>query len=256
MHRSITAPKVGTPAAEEYYRVHFRIEQYLNWVIWMAGTMDHMSEIARKALISVEENSKEKKKLEKGERTRKKMVDVLKENRQFFLELINNRYIDNYINYLSELLAFIFQQRPETLRSSDQIEIASVLQHDTLEEFIRAEAERRVERLSYKSFGDLMDFFQSRFNLHLFAEEKIPLIVEAIEVRNISVHNRCIINKRFCRRTGVDPSLIGQRRELFIETVDQLAPTLFEGVKKLDASTRTKLHLKGKRYGSLTPSGK
>ncbi|NBB80419.1 MAG: hypothetical protein GVY36_13425 [Verrucomicrobia bacterium] len=219
----------------------------------MAGSMDSMAETAHKALLEVEEDPRKKREMEEQFASREGMVGVLKKNRQVLLEIVLVRHVENYLNYLSGVLFEIFRQRPETLRSSEQVALSDVLSHSSLDQFIHAEAEKRVNRLSYSSFGELSDYFLERFSLQLFPEDEKSLVIEAIEIRNISVHNRCIVNERFCNRTGMDPKKIGKRKELFIDTLNQVVPILFAGVRALDKNARRKLKLKGKRFGELNP---
>ena len=210
--------------------------------------MDAMTERAHEVLQDTEHDSTKKAERDKEWKTRTKMVDELKQNRQFLLEVVLTRHVENYLNYLSELLSEIFQQRPETLRSSDKVEMAEVLRHDTLESFVRAAAERKVESLSYASFESLNEFFEDRLGLMLFPAAVVPDVVEATETRNISVHNRCRINDRFCKRTGTDRSLMGQKKDLYITYLDSFVPLVFASVKTLDGKARKKLKLKGSRF--------
>lgn len=249
--KRLSYPRVGTRAAEDYFRTYQQIYRYFNWVLFMASKMDDMAKIARKALLSIKDNSVRMQFIENASKPRKGMIDELKENRQFFIEIILVRHVDNYLNYLSGLLFDIFLQRPETLRTSEQVELASVLRHGSLNEFIRAEAERRVEKLTYQSFDDLHDYFSERFNIQLFERSQKTVIMEAIEIRNISVHNRCRINERYSKRTGTNVSKVGKLRELYIDDLDELVPILFEGVQRLDRSIRKKLKLKGIRFGDI-----
>lgn len=239
---TLAFPRTGTAAAENFYENWRRISSFFDWVLHMAGSMDHMQKIAAEALRTGDDND------EGAEQSgRKTMVDILKENRQFFLETIVVRHVENYLNYLSELLFEIFIGRPETLKTSDKVEISKVLEHASIREFVRATAERKVDSLSYSSFSNLNEFFEDRFGLTISNVKYESVIVEAIETRNISVHNRCLIDERFCQRTGSDPQDIGTRKQLFIGDLNGLVPVLFDVVKHLDASARKKLKLKGRR---------
>jgi hypothetical protein len=187
-------------------------------------------------------------------KTRVSPVDELKKNRQFFIEIILVRHIENFLNYLSSLLFEIFTQRPETLRSSDRVEVATVLRHESIESIVRELAERKVESLSYSSFGDLAQFFQDRFKLQVGSDSDIELLTEAIEVRNISVHNRCVINRRFVGRLALPETSIGSKRELFVGDLDKLVPLLAKMVKVLDKSVVHHLNLKGVLFSSKRES--
>jgi hypothetical protein len=240
-------PRSGTPAAHEYFESHARITRFFNWLLFMTSVIDRNATIAHEALLDGA-TDEDRRKLEVSWASRVPMVDELKSHRQFLLEVIICRHVDNFMNYLASLLNHIFVQRHETLRSSDKVELVEVLRHDSLSSFIRAAAERKVEQLSYQSFADLASFFADRFGLEIVPEGSTSKIVEAIELRNISVHNRCVINRRYCQRTGSDHSRLGKLRKVYIGDLEVLDPLLIECVKKLDTRARRHLQLKGTRF--------
>ena len=158
-----------------------------------------------------------------------------------------NRHVENLLNYLSSILFEAFTQRPESLRSGDKVEVATVLGHNTIESLVRFLAERRVEALSYRSFADLQEFFRTRFALEIADPDVVDDIVEAIETRNISVHNRCRINRRYVTRTGSGKERLGELRELGIHTVAPVSELMLRTVRTLDARFRRKLRLAASR---------
>ena len=73
-------------------------------------------------------------------------------------------------------------------------------------------------------------------------------VTEAIETRNIAVHNRCIINKRYVTKTRTDPSRISQVRRLQVDDLSSIMSTLSESVRSIDKAARSKLTLKARRF--------
>ena len=163
-------------------------------------------------------------------------------------EIILVRHIENYLNYLSGLLFEIFTERPETLKSSRTITLETVFNHDNMDALVRTIAQREVDSLSYESFEHLAGYFSEHFGLALFSRRQVASVAEAVETRNISVHNRCTINERYVKKTGRPKSLIGTRRSLSMEELATLVPLLAEGVRKLDSQARKKLKLRGTRF--------
>jgi hypothetical protein len=212
----------------------------------MAGTMDKMQETAHNTLFEFEDNPEKRQSMQAAWARRKSMLEELKKNSQFILELLICRHVDNFLNFLSEILFEIFVQRPETLRSTDKVELSEVLRHKTLEDFVRAAAERRVDQLAYQSFGDLRAFFIERFKLELVTD--ISAAIEAIELRNISTHNRCIINNRYCVRTGSDTSNIGKTRDIVLKDLEAVSALFATAARNIDKAARQKLHLKATRF--------
>lgn len=240
-------PRVCTSAAHDFFSSWHEINDLLEFLLHLVGSSDRTSDMSHKVLIETEDDPGKKLEMEKGWKQRKKAVDILREKRQLLLEIILVRHIENYLNYLSSLLFEIFTKRPETLRSSEKVELSELLKHSTMDDVVREVAEKRVASLSYSSLRDLADFFSERFGLSIATPSLLEAICEATEIRNISVHNRCIINERFVNRTGCDHTTIGQQQELFIGHLDRLLPVLAEIVKELDKSARNKMKLKAVR---------
>jgi hypothetical protein len=241
-------PKLGTIACREYFLAYSQINSFFHFVLHTVSHIDQAAEVAHKALVDTEHDPDKKQELEESWMKRKGAVDTLRDQRQFFIEIIVVRHVENYLNYLSALLFEIFIQRPETLRSSDRIAVEEVLRHSTVDAIVKAVAERKVEALSYSSFNDLAVFFKERFSLSLAPSKDESAIIHAIEVRNISVHNRCIVNSRFVSRTGDESTSVGLRKELFINYLDDLVPLLKFLVQQLDQSARSHLRLKATRF--------
>jgi hypothetical protein len=241
-------PRIGTKASRDFFGAWSTINSFFHWVLFMASHMDEMTKRVHELLYDAQRDEGKRKQMQQKWEMRKGMVDELRRNRQFFIEVILVRHIENYLQYLSSLLFEIFTQRPETLRSSEKVEVAFVLSYPSIEDLVQGYAEKKVESLSYSSFEDLSVFFNDRFGLELFPKQKVETVVEAIEIRNISVHARCVISRRYVARTGTDASLIGTTKELYISHLDNLVPLLAESVKVLDKEARAKLKLKGVRF--------
>lgn len=243
-------PKTGTGAAEQFFASWREINRLFQFVLQLVGRSEQAASTAHEVLVETAKSDEERKKLEKdwGEREKRGPVAELKNNRQLFLEVMLVRHIENYLNYLSSLLYEIFVSRPETLKSSDKVEVAKILDHESIESFVRSLAERKVESLSYSSFRNVTMFFQDRFGLSLADDSEMNTLNEFIEIRNISVHNRCIVNQRFVSRLTLDPKLIGKKKRLFIADLDRLVPQLLKIVTRVDRDARKKLKIKGKRF--------
>ena len=239
-------PKVGTLACQSFFCTYLRIESFFLWVLAMARRIDDMEE-ANLKLYSALNDSEVDEEIRQKRATAKKMTDIAKNSRQFILEASLSRHVENYLNYLSSILLQIFTEKPETLKSSEKVEISAVLSFENIQDLVRNFAERKVESLSYSSISDLCGFFDKRFGIQLFPASEMPTMIEAVETRNISVHNRCIINNRYVQKTGCDPSLIGKRKELFLKDLDRFVLVLVHSVKNVDRRVCSKLKIKTHR---------
>jgi len=213
----------------------------------MAAHIDRVSEIAREALLNTAHTDEERDKLRAAKEYTGPFVE-LAYHRQFFVEILLARHVENYLNYLSSLLYEIFTQRPECMKSNEKVDFEFVLGHGSMETLVRGIAERKVETLSYSSFSALQEFFEEHFGLSICPTEHADVVNEAIETRNIAVHNRCIINRRYVEKTGKGRDRISKRRVLHSDDLESLVPILFWAVKSLDQAARKHLKILGHRF--------
>jgi hypothetical protein len=146
-------------------------------------------------------------------------------------ELIFCRMVDNYLIYLRDLLALIYQTRPEMLKSSEQVTYEFILQFSTMEDVITGLAEKRANELAYKGFREIVAFW-NKHGLDLFStSDGLESILRLVETRNILVHNRGIINSIFKKRVPNHLSKIGDRikyGEEFYEDAEMLTTSVFD----------------------------
>ncbi|HTC20242.1 MAG TPA: hypothetical protein VK859_05295 [bacterium] len=238
-------PQVGTLAGKDFFLTLTQITNFFTFVISMVGTVDGAAKIAHDVLFEFEAEPAKKERMKEEWEKRKSAAQGLSENRQFLLEVVLVRQVENFLNYLSSLLNEIFIQRPETLKSSEKIELSAVLNHNSIEDFVKTCAEKKVEALSYASFKELRNYFEERFSLTLVTEQEFPILNEAIEIRNISVHERCIINNRFISKTGCDPALKGKKKVLGIEYLEKIIDLITSLVIEIDKEALSELKLNG-----------
>jgi hypothetical protein len=237
-------PKTGTCSARLYYFADLEVVNFLNWVAYMAGSIDYMKKIAANALAlgKVEPSNISDRIEDKG------MIDQLKQNRRILIQMLHARMVDNYLSYLTHVLHESFCCKPEILRSSEKIEFAEVLAFQEMKDLVQHLAEKKILSLSYRSVGDLNEYFMDRFNATLLPEEKLSELIKAVETRNLVVHNRGIRNRLYCNKVGEDESMIGKLRDIGIDYVRQVNSMLFASVKELDSGLRKKLGLRAIRF--------
>jgi hypothetical protein len=233
-------PKICTAAAKAYYLADIELINFLAWIAYMTGSMDEIAKIVR------EENANESTKP-----SQKTMLDELRRNRRILMSMLYVRMIDNYFCYLTGILKEAFCSRPEILRTSEKIEIVEVLSFQSINELIVHLADKKVYDLSYKSLTDLYDYFQDRLGVKLVTTEQQAALIEAVESRNLIVHNRGIKNKRYCSRVGEDMSMVGKIRDISGSYANGVNLMLFDSVKKMDSTIRKKMKIKGLFVGIL-----
>jgi len=159
-------------------------------------------------------------------------------------EMVYCRGIDNYLTYVSEILALVFRTRPETLRSDEKVALSTVLAHPTMEELVRALAELKVHQLSYRGMEDLASYLASRLKWSLFvSSQERDRIVKLVERRNLIVHNRGVINDLFRRRYPGESVDRDGRIKVSVEDVRRDFAIIARSAYSLDRRTAIKFTL-------------
>lgn len=124
--------------------------------------------------------------------------------------------VDNYLSYVSEVLALIYHTKPETLRSKEETEtLDEILRYSTMEELTSYLAEKRVNRLSHRGMSNLSDYLVRVLGFCLFEKSgDLSRAVLIVETRNLIVHNRAIIDSRFLGRVPDFSGKIGDTIDL------------------------------------------
>ena len=214
----ISPPTTGTSACKRFFETWAKTNNLLAFILRMSV---HITEASKAAKEYFQKYGEEE--IFKDLESVSIPVDILKKHLQLLFELLVCRHVDNYLTYLSNLLSEAFRLRPELLRSNAKVEVDMILQHKSLDDLISVLAERKIQKLAYEPFTQVVRFFKSRLDLEIAGEEDLSRLTEAIEIRNISVHNACVINRRYMQRLRLDSSLIGTMKRLNIENVEPLA---------------------------------
>lgn len=165
-------------------------------------------------------------------------------HRQFLFEVMLSRHVDNYLCFLSSILKECLLARPEAMLSSDKnIPLKTVLSHENKESLVHTVVEDMVQRLAYSSFGDLARFFCKNFKIEIANKSQTKIITEATEVRNISIHNRCIIDKKYCSKTGTEQAKVGCIKMLSFDYLAEIANALAASAIHCDSALSAKFSL-------------
>lgn len=159
------------------------------------------------------------------------LSDAIDENEQLILQMALCRTVDNFLNYISELLALIFSSKPEALRSSTpeekKVDIDILFNHSTIEEAIAYYADRRVYELSRKSIVELSDYMKKQMKFDLFkSKTNLEVVAQINEIRNLITHNRGTVgmtsknHKDFTWDVGAQIELDDERVIKYINAIE------------------------------------
>ena len=195
-------PDTGTKAAERFYGGFVRTTEVI------MGRMLPIT-ISRIAKEKIEESAIENKipitnavnqvmSLLKDLEEIQQNKDLNLKGAQLALLLVN--VADNYLAYLCELVTLILKSKPEALRSSKTVTLEQVLSFDTISDFIEEQIESEVTGLAQKGYKEIKNYF-AELNLGLSdSEDDAKSITRVIEDRNLFVHRRGIVDRRYLRR--------------------------------------------------------
>jgi hypothetical protein len=109
------------------------------------------------------------------------------------------RAVDNFQTYLKEIVMEVVESEPRVLSSSEVSESHEyIFGFGEIDNLHRAIARERIRKLFFKGFDQIVDFFEERLGVDLFAnKQEKKLTQRLIEYRNLIVHNRGRINRHF-----------------------------------------------------------
>jgi hypothetical protein len=140
------------------------------------------------------------------------------------LEIALSRSVDNFLSYVSDILTQAIVTRPTLLKTQEQVTLEEVLQHASLEDFVRWAAEKRVNELSFKGLAKITEYIEKRLGLELHTSEADwKTLKKSVAVRNIVVHRRGVMDERFVWAMEDKSYQVGEKfcvpRELLAETM-------------------------------------
>jgi hypothetical protein len=91
---------------------------------------------------------------------------------------------------------------------------------------------------------DLHGYLSDRLGFSLFEEdEKLEAAVHMVEIRNIIVHNRAVVNRRFLSRVPESQARLGERLEIVGKEVSNAIRSLGESCSDIDVRAASKFGL-------------
>jgi hypothetical protein len=208
-----------TASCERYFVEHFHLMGFVEFV----------------ATLVVEAGKEAR---ARGER----MPELQRPYSGLFMEMAYCRAVDNFLAYVSSLLAEVFSTRPETLHSAGSIPVSLVLEHATRDDLVRALAEQHVDRLGYLGLRKLRDDLKGKLGFDLFPEA-FDNAVEIVEIRNLIVHNRGVVNRTFLKRVPWSNAQLGDALTFGVDDAVRAFNTFGARVADIDPRAISKFGL-------------
>lgn len=165
-------------------------------------------------------------------------------SRPLVCELILCRMVDNFLQYVIDLLREIHQKRPETIKSADTVRLDELLERSSIESIIDWLVERKVQQLSHRGMRDLASYVNRTLGFDLFAApEDLETATLLVEIRNAIVHNRGRVSDVNAKRDARLREVVGKRIDVEILDLAMYTTFLQKAVKKADERATEKFGL-------------
>jgi hypothetical protein len=155
--------------------------------------------------------------------------------------------VDNFQIYIVDLLSSIFVNNPKMIPAG-QIEGRLAFEFDDVRDLRAHVVEQAATKYSYMNIVDLDEDLKKKFSFDVFENKLQRLRVRRlVEIRNIVVHNRSIINRVFIRKVGFKSDKLGQ----FVSVPSALMyDRYFNGLaRQIDQRARGKFNLRSEVHG-------
>lgn len=174
------------------------------------------------------------------------------------------RLVDNFVNYLSEMIQACMIKRPEILRSKEMISIEDILRFSTRKELVAHLVDRKLNELTYGGIREIDRFLLERTGIRVATAQEKDKLSFAIEVRNIHTHNRGRVSDITLRRlAGVEHGYQLTKGQYFhagYDTIVEISNNIASIARRLDEQLAPKFRLRTKTYQSWraqrSPTGK
>jgi hypothetical protein len=153
------------------------------------------------------------------------------------------RGADLSLAYISSALRLVYLQQPNSLRSSEKVDINFIFQYSSLDELLVALLERKVRALSFQSLSDLNADLSRRLGMPLFADDnQRDRAVYLTALRNLIVHNQGVVDERFMRLYPDAPG-VGTRIQIGANENSEAIRFLIDWIMDLDVRMIEKFSL-------------
>lgn len=242
----VRPPERMTLACERYFHEHGQIMIFIDMLFRLAIEADE--DARRWALVLLQDPD-----ISDDNRAQAEWAKTYGGGRQITLsrhesllyQLVYVREVSNFLSYLSELFSLVYMQRPEMLKANDQsVNLDWLLEFESMEDVVSALVERRVTDLSHMGMKDLHSHILKRSSFDLYpVTPHLDEAMRIIEIRNLIVHSRAVVNRHALNRVGNLGMGVGEIIRLeFAEVIRDLA-FLARSVTDIDERAAAKFQL-------------
>lgn len=245
---SFTKPETGTSSSLDYFNSISKDLDFFFFIIDTIMISDYIPYHAKMTLdvldgkATDEEFIKSPTELMQKEPGQK--IKKLRKHSQEFIEMIFSRIVDNFQVYLVSLIREILVVKPEILHNKQPtVSIEQILKVDSIDSLLQEIIESKVSELSNRGFGNIEEWCLSRGIPIVVNKMDKMKIVEYIAIRNIIVHNRCIVDEKYVKAAEKSKFNVGDLREIEVDELFNMINIFTTLVKETDNSSIEKFGL-------------
>lgn len=221
---------------------------------YLAHRADNTALTASKALISVAKNDEERRRYQKTIDNPEQAVKKLKEFRFLNSKNLTVTTVDAFLWFVSATIQSAMKKRPEIVKSGESIKIDDIFDFMNRRELINYLIDRKVNSLSYGGMSKIEKFIDDSMGLTIFPDDEARKLMQIfVEVRNIHVHNRGVVNRVFLNRATQHEKfkfVEGKRAHLDFDELVSLTRVCVQTAIDLDANVCKKFRISRKRYST------
>lgn len=157
------------------------------------------------------------------------------------------RNVENFETFLSDILAKLYHQKPDMLKSKETITIDEVLQFENREELIKYIAETRIMKLQMQGLRAVNKYVNERHGLKWFSDSDVELLNKVTATRNLIVHNKSRINFHYLSLYPNSNFSVGEKIQVR-KVADSEICNVLSIASKVDATTVEKFGFETIRF--------
>lgn len=235
-----------------FLRDYHKVVDLFYFTLNLAHNADNASLNASKALLPLAKNDVEKRRLQDNidnpERAVKKLYDFSTVNSKN----LTTNIADAFLWFVSKSIQGAMRKKPEMVKSGESVKVEEIFNFSRKRDLIDYLIDRRVNSLSYGGMSKVESFINDSMGVTIFPDEEDRTLMQVfVEVRNIQVHNRGIVNRVFLSRVPHHPKfqfIEGERAHMDFDMLLALSRVCVRSAIDLDTKICEKFGIKRKRY--------
>ena len=238
--------------------LYFFLKDYYNvlelffFTLDLAHRADKAALGASKALISYAKSDDERERYQSTIDNPSRTVKKFSEFGALNSRNLTVNIVEAFLWYISASIQSAMKKRPELVKSGESVKIEDIFEIRSKRDIVNYLIDRKINSLSYGGMSKIEKFISDSMGIALFpTNEDRELMQIFVEVRNIHVHNRSVVNKVFLGRTTQHEKFKffeGKRAGLDFDELIDLTRVCVQTAIDLDTTICTKFKIKQKRY--------